>query len=160
MAQNPEMTNKKTTICPVLQYKQALFMLNLHVCLLSQLLFLNSRVCYYLCQVIGNSNFSFVLCIVQIHKISLTFQISLPSLQCMYADHECSHTNQQEHNYCQGNSYSDCGIATSSGMRQWLCVNGTLLIMSRYYNTTMSHYWDMSVKQLVYCSVNQQLSQY
>ncbi len=33
-------------------------------------------------------------------------------------------------------------------IRHWL-VKGTLLKMGRYYNTTLCHYWDMSV----YCSV-------
>ncbi len=31
----------------------------------------------------------------------------------------------------------------SACLRQWM---GTLLKMGRYYNTTMCHYWDMSVK--------------
>ncbi len=35
------------------------------------------------------------------------------------------------------------------------CAFATLLKIGRYYNTTMCHYWDMSVKQPVYYSVNQ-----
>ncbi len=39
-----------------------------------------------------------------------------------------------------------CVLQLSQGYNAMLYINSTLLKMGRYYNTTMRHYWDMSVK--------------